>query len=48
VVEGRMMLVRFEIIPLTADSIRFVQSVSADGGRTWMPNWVALDTRIKP
>jgi hypothetical protein len=38
--------VRFEIIPLGADSIRFVQTVSQDGGRTWTPNWIAVDTRL--
>jgi hypothetical protein len=46
VVDGRMTWVRFEIIPLGADSIRFVQTVSQDGGRTWTPNWIAVDTRL--
>jgi ketosteroid isomerase-like protein len=45
-VGGRMTWVRFEITPISPDSIRFVQSVSQDGGRTWAPNWIALDTRM--
>ena len=44
---GRAIFVRFLILPITADSIRFEQSFSADGGKTWEPNWVAVDTRIK-
>jgi hypothetical protein len=45
-VDGRMAWVRFVISPLTADSIRFEQSVSLDGGRSWIPNWIAIDTRL--
>jgi ketosteroid isomerase-like protein len=45
-VGGRVRWVRFEITPISRDSIRFVQSVSGDGGRTWTPNWIALDTRV--
>jgi ketosteroid isomerase-like protein len=45
-VGGRTSWVRFEITPIGADSIRFVQTVSRDGGRTWAPNWIALDTRL--
>jgi hypothetical protein len=45
--DGRAILVRFVIIPLSADSIRFEQSFSADGARTWELNWVAIDTRVK-
>jgi hypothetical protein len=43
---GRMILVRFVIIPVTPDSCRFEQSFSDDGGRTWELNWVAVDTRV--
>lgn len=43
---GRMILVRFLILPLTPDSCRFEQSYSDDGGRTWEVNWVATDTRV--
>lgn len=44
---GRAILVRFVITPLTPDSIRFEQSFSDDGGKTWESNWVATDTRVK-
>lgn len=47
VANGRAILARFIITPITADSIRFEQSFSADGGRTWELNWVAVDTRVK-
>jgi hypothetical protein len=42
---GRPILVRFVIVPLTPDSIRFEQSFSADDGKTWELNWVANDVR---
>ncbi len=45
--DGREILVRFSILPRTADSIRFEQSFSADQGRTWELNWVAEDVRVK-
>jgi hypothetical protein len=44
-VEGRVVLVRFVISDITATSARFVQSYSADGGQTWIDNWIATDTR---
>ena len=44
---GRTVLVRFVITPLTPDSCRFEQAFSADGGKTWEVNWVAVDTRVK-
>jgi len=44
---GRAILVRFLILPVSADSIRFEQSYSDDGGKTWELNWVAVDTRVK-
>jgi hypothetical protein len=43
--DGRMILVRFVVTPVTADSIRFEQAYSEDGGRTWEVNWIAVDTR---
>lgn len=43
---GRAILVRFVIQPITPDSIRFEQSYSDDGGRTWEVNWIATDTRV--
>ena len=44
---GRAVLVRFEIIPVDADTIRFEQAFSDDGGKTWEVNWIANDTRMK-
>ncbi len=44
---GRAILVRFVILPLTPDSCRFEQSFSDDGGKTWEVNWIAIDTRVK-
>lgn len=44
---GRAIYVRFVISPITTDSIRFEQSFSNDGGRTWEVNWIAVDTRVK-
>ena len=44
---GRAIFVRFLILPITPDSIRFEQSFSADGGKTWETNWIAVDTRAK-
>ena len=44
---GRPILVRFIIAPITADSCRFEQAFSADGGKTWELNWIATDTRVK-
>ena len=42
---GRAVLVRFVIQRLTPDTARFEQAFSADGGRTWEVNWIAVDTR---
>ena len=43
--DGRPILVRFIISDITAKSTHFEQSFSADGGKTWEVNWVAVDTR---
>ena len=45
--DGRAVFVRFVITPLDADTIRFEQAFSDDGGKTWETNWVATDTRMK-
>jgi hypothetical protein len=42
---GRAILVRFVISDVTANSCRFEQSFSNDGGKTWEVNWIATDTR---
>jgi hypothetical protein len=44
-VGGRAVLVRFVISDVTADSCRFEQAFSVDGGKTWEVNWIAVDTR---
>jgi hypothetical protein len=43
---GRAILVRFIITPISADSCRFEQSFSDDGGKSWELNWIATDTRM--
>jgi len=45
--EGRPISVRFVISDMTADSVRFEQAFSADGGKSWEVNWVATDTRVR-
>ena len=44
---GRTILVRNVWSDITADSCRFEQSFSVDGGKTWELNWIAVDTRVK-
>ncbi|HEY3784068.1 MAG TPA: hypothetical protein VGL55_02180 [Steroidobacteraceae bacterium] len=44
---GRMILVRNIWSNITADSCRFEQAFSDDGGKTWEVNWVAVDTRVR-
>ncbi|MCI4566706.1 hypothetical protein [Lysobacter sp. CFH 32150] len=44
---GRAVLVRFVIIPIDDNTIRFEQAFSDDGGKTWEVNWIATDTRMK-
>ncbi len=43
----RAILVRFVISDVSADSCRFEQAFSDDGGKTWELNWIAIDTRVK-
>jgi hypothetical protein len=45
--DGRAILVRFLIFDITPTSCRFEQAFSADGGKTWEPNWIATDTRVR-
>jgi hypothetical protein len=44
---GRPILVRFVISNISADSWRFEQAFSADDGKTWEVNWIAIDTRVR-
>ena len=44
---GRAIFVRFVISDITANSCRFEQAFSEDGGKTWEVNWIAVDTRLK-
>jgi hypothetical protein len=44
---GRSILVRFVISDITPTSVRYEQSYSDDGGKTWEVNWIAVDTRVK-
>lgn len=44
---GRAILVRNVWSDITADSCRFEQSFSDDGGKTWEVNWIAVDTRVR-
>jgi hypothetical protein len=44
---GRTILVRNIWSDISANSCRFEQSFSADGGKTWEVNWIAVDTRVK-
>jgi hypothetical protein len=43
---GRAILVRFVVSDITPNSCHFEQAFSADGGRTWEVNWIAVDTRL--
>ena len=43
---GRMILVRNVWMDITANSCRFEQAFSDDGGKTWETNWIAVDTRV--
>ena len=42
--QGRSILVRFVFSDVTPTSFRTEQSFSADGGKTWEPNWTATFT----
>jgi hypothetical protein len=44
---GRTILVRNVWSDITANSCRFEQAFSDDGGKTWETNWIAVDTRVK-
>lgn len=43
--DGRAVFVRFVFSDITHDTFKFEQAFSADGGKTWEPNWIATFTR---
>ncbi|MEZ0333394.1 MAG: hypothetical protein ACAI18_05250 [Gemmatimonadales bacterium] len=45
--DGRVILVRYIWSDITSTSAHFEQSFSADGGKTWEPNWISDVTRVK-
>lgn len=47
-VNGRAILVRFVIAPISRDVRRFEQAFSDDGGKTWEVNWINDQTRTGP
>ena len=44
---GKMIFVRFRVSGITANTCRFEQSFSADGGKTWEVNFIVTETRMK-
>jgi hypothetical protein len=44
---GKMIMVRFLFMGITADEGRSEQAFSDDGGKTWETNWVNTFTRVK-
>lgn len=45
--QGRAIFVRFIFSDVTTASFRLEQAFSADGGKTWEPNWIASFTKLK-
>ncbi len=48
VFQGRAIYVRFIFSDITPGSFRLEQAFSADGGKTWEPNWIATFARTEP
>lgn len=44
--DGKPIVVRFIFDEMASRSFRLVQSFSADGGRTWEPNWIATFEKV--
>lgn len=44
---GRAIFVRFIFSDITPTTFRLEQAFSADGGKTWEPNWIATFTKDK-
>ena len=45
--KGRQILVRFAISDITANTCRFEQSFSDDGGKRWEVNFIVTETKVK-
>ncbi|MGA9768084.1 MAG: hypothetical protein WBV94_03530 [Blastocatellia bacterium] len=45
--QGAAIYVRFIFSDITPTSFRLEQAFSANGGKTWEPNWIATFTRLK-
>jgi hypothetical protein len=45
-IDGRKILVRFTMIPISATAHRSEQAFSGDGGKTWELNWINEYTRM--
>ena len=45
--QGRAILVRFSVSDMAANSCRFEQAFSADGGKTWEVNFMVTETRVQ-
>ena len=45
--KGRAILVRFSVSDITANSCRFEQAFSDDGGKTWEVNFIVTETRMQ-
>ncbi|HEY2476965.1 MAG TPA: hypothetical protein VGI19_19450 [Candidatus Cybelea sp.] len=43
---GKPIVLRFVFDEITPTSLPFVQSFSADGARSWEPNWIATFHRL--
>jgi hypothetical protein len=46
--QGKAIYVRFIFSDIRPTSFRIEQSFSADGGKTWEPNWITTFTRAEP
>lgn len=46
-IDGREVLVRNIWSNIKKDAAHFEQAVSDDGGKTWLTNWIADDTRVE-
>jgi len=45
--DDRVIYVRFVVSDIAPSTCRFEQAFSADGGKTWEVNWIAIDTRVE-